>query len=248
MKRLFSLVLALVACAASLGRADTIDFSYTFSALPTTVPGGTGTVSITPYAGGSTTVPFDGSHFAPAFSLTSASSALGTLESPADNFSSAFSVTVGVTDAASGMSHDFVFNGMIEGNLTQTSSTLTASFTGELTGTANLGTNQYTVSIDPATVSIPSPQPPVELLSLQSTNCLPVVDVDLTGGALEALISAQFSVTPLMQVIGGPDPVDPNDPQPLSPPINEVPEPTTLLLSLLAGPAAWLLRRRVMAS
>jgi hypothetical protein len=213
--------------------------------MPLVVPGGTGTVSITPYSGGTASVPYGGSHFAPAFSVTSASSAVGTEGSPADQFSSAFSVTVGVTDTASGMTHDFIFNGMLEGTLTLTESTLTATFTGELSSSANLGTNQFTVTVDPGKISIPAPQPPVELLSLASTNCLPVVDVDLTGGALEALLSVQIAASPLMQTIGGPDVDDPGNPVPISVPVNEVPEPSTILLGLLAGPAAWLLRRRM---
>jgi hypothetical protein len=244
MKRLFGLALALLATTAALGRADSVDFSYTFTANPLTVPSGTGSVSITPYPGGTATLDFDTPYFVPAISFTSSTSALGTDSSPADVFNSTFTVMVGVTDTASGQSHTFTFNGVIEGTLTQTQSTLTATFTGPLTQTENLGGNQYTVSIDPNPVAIPAPQMPIGLASLMP--CYPKPEVDLTGGALEALLSAQFLVTPLMQPISYPgDPQDPN-PLPGNPEvIRDVPEPSSILLGLLAGPAAWLLRRRM---
>ena len=245
MKRMFGLALALLATTAALGRADSVEFSYSFTANPLTVPSGTGSVSITPYAGGSTTLPYYALYFVPAVSFTSSSSALGTESSPADEFNSAFTVMVGVTDTASGQSHTFTFNGVIEGTLTQTQSTLTATFTGPLTQTENLGGNQYTVSIDPNPVAIPAPQPPIGLASL-SPPCYPMENVDLTGGFLDALLSAQFVVEPLMQTISYPG--NPNDPNPLpgNPEvIRDVPEPSSILLGLLAGPAAWLLRRRL---
>ncbi|MFQ3651776.1 MAG: hypothetical protein SNJ75_15740, partial [Gemmataceae bacterium] len=162
------------------------------------------------------------------------------------------SVVVGVTDTQSGLSHHFTFQGMIEGTLTQTQSTLTATFTGPLIQSEAVGENLYTVSIDPNPIAIPAPQPLIELLSLKPV-CSPTDEVDLTGGALEALLSAQFLVTPMRQAIEQPDYPNPPDEMVTTGnggevPVNQVPEPSALLLGLLAGPAAWVLRRHVVAA
>jgi hypothetical protein len=227
MKRAFFTALALLGCFGTITKADTIDFGYSFSVSPVSIPGGTGTVVFSPFLGGSASAPSGVSTFAPAVSITTGSSAQGTTGSPADLFNGLYTLTVGVTDTASGFSHDFVFNGTVEGSLTVSESTLQATFFGETTSTMQIGNNEYTVSVDPLQVSLPTP-----------------------GSLADALIAAEIMVTSLLTTTDDTDddpgmgyPINVGDPS-TTPPVNDVPEPTTLVLGLLAGPAAYLLRRR----
>jgi hypothetical protein len=148
-------------------RADLVDFSYQWSISPSSVITGSNPTRSTGSEQSSGSVAFalapDGTSMSslgsglsaiPAATLTTTSSAP---EQGPDSFASPFSMTLHLTDAASGASGDLTFAGAINGTLTATTSQLTADFSSPLTQQLTLGDYRYSVTIGPASVHVPAP-------------------------------------------------------------------------------------------
>ncbi|MGL4551360.1 MAG: PEP-CTERM sorting domain-containing protein [Gemmataceae bacterium] len=132
-----------------------------------------------------------------------------------DVFSAPYALTVTVQDTGSMESHDFTFSGMLGGTLTATESHVTATFDGPLSAEYTLGGYLYTVSVEPETANLPPP-----------------------GSLADVLLNANVMAT-AVQPDGGGGTGGGEDPT-----VTETPEPATLVLGLLAGPALLLARRR----
>jgi len=63
------------------------------------------------------------------------------------NVNGAYSLTITVTDTASGASGELTFTGKLSGSFTQNGANVTNQFTGDLTQSITLGDNTYTVTI-----------------------------------------------------------------------------------------------------
>jgi hypothetical protein len=163
----FSLALALCLTHGNAGRADPIGFSYHWSMSPSSVLVGTSTGNVTGNGistgnvafalaqdGSSSAEPGGGLSAIPAASLTTSSTAP---ERSPDSFASPFSMTLHLTDTASGQSADLSFAGVVNGTLTATASTLEADFSDPLTRQVTLGGRLYSVTIDPSSAHIPAP-------------------------------------------------------------------------------------------
>jgi hypothetical protein len=125
-----------------------------------------------------------------------------------------YSLTMTLTDGATQASGQVTFAGHFDGTLTATSASIKNTFDGDTTKTLQVGNDIFTVSIGSYT-------PPGAPNSV------------LTGS-----ISAFVSVVQPVPVIGGPLP-----PVPL-PPAAHAPEPSTLVLAVLAVPLWGLACRR----
>lgn len=172
---------------ATPARADTLDFSYAWSMLPSPViPSGTGSVQFSLPADGTTSAEIGGTTPAvlPGATVTTTSSA----ETPPDVFNANFSM--GLKLGAGGETGSVTFAGSISGSLTATTSELKATFSNPTTQKLTLGDYEYTVTISPSLISIPAP-----------------------GATTAALIDAQVLVA--KKVVNPPPPVDTPEPSAL---------------------------------
>lgn len=154
--RLLPLLTAVVLFGAGQVKAEMVGFSYQWTVLPTSVfPGGTGSVTLAATPDGTASAELGSSTptFIPGATVTTTSSATDVV----DVFDTPFSMSVKLTDTASGLFGDLSFSGTISGTLSATSSTLTATFDDPFTKTLTLGDKVYTVTIDPSLVSLPAP-------------------------------------------------------------------------------------------
>jgi hypothetical protein len=152
------LVAAGLVCAGT-ARADVIAFSYDWSISPGAVIAGTGeatgSVAFALAADGSSSATLGGGSVSvPGATISSTSTAGGTV--PPDHYSSPFSLTLRLTDTASGNFKDLTFSGNLAGDMTATSSTVKATFA-SLTQSASLGGHAYSATIDPGVVNIQDP-------------------------------------------------------------------------------------------
>jgi hypothetical protein len=151
--------------AASPARADMIAFSYSWEALPDSViPGGTGSVHLTPSVPGTSSATLDGApNYITAAEVRTSSSAT----SPPDTFDTPFHLKLTLMDTASHESSTITFDGHIKGTLTATTSTLTSTFLNPVTQSRTLGGHLYTVTIAPSLANgqgpLPSPTAPAAL-------------------------------------------------------------------------------------
>jgi len=164
MKRLTPCGLVTTAVLLMLGggrlQADVINFQYKWSVLPSSViANGTGSASFA-VLDGTTNAERGVTTAIDAATVTTSSSASGT----ADTFNAPFSLKVDLTDTASGKSGNLSFSGSLTGLLDATSSTLTSTFSEPVTQWLDLGTNRYTVTIDPVEASLPAPGAQVSTL------------------------------------------------------------------------------------
>jgi hypothetical protein len=150
------LLAAVLLLGAGQARAELIDFSYQWTVMPSAViPGGTGTVTLStaPDGAGQAELGSSTPTFIPGATVTTTSSAT----EPPDSFNTPLSMKLHLTDEKTGLSGDLSFSGTIAGQLTATSSTLTSTFDGPVTQELKLANRVYSVSIDPALVSLPAP-------------------------------------------------------------------------------------------
>lgn len=149
-------VAALLLLAGGRARAEIVDPTYSWAISPASVySSGTGTVSFALVSPGTASVDLGGpAGVLPAAFVTSDSTADG---GTPDVFSAAFTLTLTLTDVASGQSADLPYTATLAGELTKTSSSVFATFDGPTTRDALLGTRIYTVSIDPVTALVPFP-------------------------------------------------------------------------------------------
>jgi hypothetical protein len=153
---LLFLLTALVLLGATQARAEMIDFSYHWAAEPSPViPGGTGSVSlaVAPDGNQQATAGSSVPVVIPGANVTTNSAATN----PPDTFNTPFSMKLTLTDTASGATGILTFSGTISGTLTAGHSSLTSTFNNPLTETVTLGNHQYSVTIDPTLVNLPSP-------------------------------------------------------------------------------------------
>jgi hypothetical protein len=139
MKRLWTYILVaplvLLATTASHVRADFMNWSYTTNAIPPVLTSGTGSVQLTGITTGkaAASIPILGIQ----------DSSVATPGKP-DHFDSAFKVALKITDNSTSASGTLNLSGTVSGNLTATSSSAVASFSGP--SSLTLGGHVYTVS------------------------------------------------------------------------------------------------------
>jgi hypothetical protein len=121
-------------------RADPM-WSYSWSPQSSTIDATTGPGSI--HLASESLVQASGGTNVLATSLTTSASGPSTFSS------AAYSLTMTLTDAASGKSGTLTFSGAFDGTLSPTSAKISNTFTGLQTQQLILGSNQYTVTIGP---------------------------------------------------------------------------------------------------
>jgi hypothetical protein len=219
MKRLWAFILIApivwLAATASHVRADFMNWSYTTNAIPPVLTSGTGSVQLTGITTGTAAASI------PILGIQDSSAA--TPGNP-DHFNSAFKVALTITDNTTHNSGTLNLSGMVSGNLTATSSSAVASFSGP--SSLTLGGHVYTVSTP----------------SLNLAN----------SGTPQQTLMANISVT--NAPTGGPPTTPTPPPPPPSPPsgpgggVKGAPEPASLVLSglgwSLLGIGGWWKRRR----
>src|SRR4051812_14424509 len=109
--RLLPLLTAVVLLGAGQARAEMIGFSYQWTAQPTIIPGGTGSVALAAVDPGTASAELGSSTptFIPGATVTTTSSATDV----PDSFSTPFSMKVHLTDTASSESGDLTFTGTV---------------------------------------------------------------------------------------------------------------------------------------
>jgi hypothetical protein len=160
MKPLSLRLLPLLAILALFGegsaRADMVNYSYHWSVNPSppVFSSGGGVISLSLTPDGSTSA-----NTGEMKTLTGAtfSTNSSTTQGQVDTFNVGYQVTLHLTDALSGKSGDFTFTGTLAGKLSQTTSTLTSTFSSPITQTQTLGNFSYAVTINPALINVPAP-------------------------------------------------------------------------------------------
>ena len=150
--RLLATVLAVWLAGASAARAEYMGWTYSFddSGLTINPNAGqaSGSIGIALPADGSATTTI------PNVILEASSGALGTAASPADQYVNApYSVTLTIADPAANQSHDFTFNGLINGSATASNFQIANTFTGGSSQDSTLGGRDYHVSVGPFALS-----------------------------------------------------------------------------------------------
>jgi hypothetical protein len=147
------LALALLLAATTSGRADPIAWSYSWSNSPTHVASDTPGSGYLTLSNESKTNAVGDSDIV-ATNIQGHSTATG---GQVDTFTNkTYTLSLALTDTASGKSGHLDFTGELNGTLTATSSVITNTFTGPTTQTLVLGDNLYSVTID----SYTAPGPP----------------------------------------------------------------------------------------
>jgi PEP-CTERM motif len=208
--------------------ADPIQWSYSWTRSPLSVASdasGTGGISLTLGTG----VPMTGDSDVTAVNLSTFSSALpGTT----DHFTnSPFSLTLTLTDTASGSTGQTTFTGVFNGTLSPTSAQITATYDQSVHG-LTIGSNIYSVSLG---AFVP-----------------PGIPDSTTVGSIGAFVSVIAGTTnnggggDTINIGGGLSDGLGNSPGGGTVGVNDVPEPATLVLAAMATPAFGLMywRRR----
>jgi hypothetical protein len=204
--RLLATTLVLWLTGASAARAEYMGWTYSFDDSGFTInPNAgqaSGVIGVALPANGSATTTI------PNVILQASTGALGTPASPADLFVNApYFVTLTVADPAASQSHDFKFNGQLNGSATAGNFQISNTFTGGSSQDFTLGGRDYHVTAGPFSIA-------------QAT------------GAGSIGFAVQVS-DPIGQPPPPPGPPPPGPP----PPSQSSPEPTSLVLVCLALPA-----------
>jgi hypothetical protein len=176
--RLLATALAVWLAGASAARAEYMGWTYSFddSGLTINPNAGqaSGAIGIALPAGGSATTAI------PNVILEASTSALGTAASPADQYVNApYSVTLTIADPTANQSHDFTFNGLINGSAAASNFQLTNTFSNGsqdstlaghdylvtagpfvLSPTTGAGSIGFAVQVNDPTTQAPPPAPP----------------------------------------------------------------------------------------
>ncbi len=150
--------LAWLLAAAAAGRADPIQWSYSWSNSPTTIAAdspGTGSITLTNEA--TRSVAGDSDIVATNIQVQSTAP----ITAPDVFTNKTYALTLTLTDTASSSSNNLVFVGHLDGTATAGSANITNTFTGNTTQQLVLGNNLYTVTIN----SYTPPGPPGEVQS-----------------------------------------------------------------------------------
>lgn len=158
--RLLPLLTAVVLLGAGQARAEMVSFSYQWSVQPSVIPAGTGVATFAAVDPVTTSAELNSSTPTYVAGATATTTSSATAESP-DVFNSPFSMTVTLTDSASGLFGDLTFDGTLSGKLTASGlpldDPLRATFADPFTKKLTLGDHTYSVTIDPTLVSLPAP-------------------------------------------------------------------------------------------
>src|SRR5262245_46310327 len=133
---------------------EMVDFNFAWQLKPAPVlPSGTGNVTFALDAGTSSaelggTTPV----FIPGATITTNSVATV----PPDSYNTNFELTLGIKEGTNGGT--MTFKGSLTGTLTETSSNLTIKFDNPVTQRVLIGGHDYTVTIGPLLVNLPSPK------------------------------------------------------------------------------------------
>jgi hypothetical protein len=197
--------LGLLLVGAPAARADWIAWTYSWSNSPQTIladnPAGGGSIILT----NEPTLSAVGNTDIVATNIHTYSTAS---QSAPDTFTNKpYTLTLTLTDSASGQSGSATFTGAFNGTLTANSSNITNTFTSPTTVVMDLGTNEYSVTLTAYTPPGPTGS--------------------INAGAIGA--HATVTVEPIHIV-------------------EQTPEPSTILLAILAAPVAlWRLRHSAVA-
>lgn len=134
-------------------RADFVRWSYTTTPANANVASNGGSSSTVNFIGDTNVTAVGDSDIVLA-ALTTTSSA--NPNNPATFTSKFWAVDLTLTDYTSGQSYDFLFGGRLSGMLSSSSSYFTTTFIGQASITAQIGANNYTVTL----VSFSPPGPP----------------------------------------------------------------------------------------
>jgi hypothetical protein len=164
--RTFGLLAALLVLGGGRCQAGMVDYAYSWSISPSIVLTGTNTETLNGLSTGSVALALPaagtassvlGSALAtPIVGANISTSSSANLDHP-DNYDTPFSITLHLTDTASGKSGDATFALTLQGTMTSNSSSVAPTFNSPLTQTLTLGSHLYSVSIDPAQIHIPAP-------------------------------------------------------------------------------------------
>lgn len=152
--RTWFLLLSALALFPMAGRADYVNFDYSWQVQPSAIlPGGTGSVALAVAQNGSASSEVGGTMptYIPGAMVTTTSAAV---DLP-DTFNTDFNMILTLSE--SGQSGSLTFRGHLEGSLTGTTSTLTSTFYTPVTQMLTLGKNIYTVTIGPTLANLPIP-------------------------------------------------------------------------------------------
>jgi hypothetical protein len=183
-------VLVLLLVAGTQARADFIQWSYNWSINPISVlsDDGNGSVSFTNQppqtaSGNSDTVATN----LKANSLAPASNP-DTL-----NNTGAYTLTLSLTDTASGQSGTVSFNGKLSGSFSSSSANITNAFLGATSKTIFLGDNSYTVTIGP--YSPPGPPDSTNLGSIAAHVDVSAIGISSTSPEPSTLLLGLFGLS-----------------------------------------------------
>ena len=216
--RLLAAALGVWLAGASAARAEYMGWTYSFE---------DSSLAISPNAGqnnGSIGValPMSGSATAviPNVILEASTGALGTADSPADQYVNVpYSVTLTIADPAANQSHDFTFNGLVNGSAVTGNFQITNSFPDGATQDSTVAGHDYQVTAGPFVLS-------------SSTG----------AGSIAFAVQVSDPITPVP-----PAPVPSPSPSPApspSPSPSSAPEPASLLLACLTLPLLGLTSRK----
>jgi hypothetical protein len=141
--RLLASVIGVLALAAGHARADYMNWGYSTSANPPVVSSGTGTIQLTGVSNGTSGASI------PILALQNASA--GSAGSP-DVYNASYTLSMTITDNANNDSRTLTLSGLLQGNLTANSSTVTNTLTGN---SVTFGGHTYTVNVPSVTLTPP---------------------------------------------------------------------------------------------
>jgi hypothetical protein len=138
--------------AAGSARGEFVDFSYGWSMKPAPVlPSGTGNVTFSLEAGDARGEAGGAQVSIPGATIQTSSVATGS----GDKYHADFDMTLTLREGDK--SGDLTFRATVAGALTGSSSSATVAFHDPVTQTVHVGGHDYTVTIGPTTVNVPSP-------------------------------------------------------------------------------------------
>jgi hypothetical protein len=142
--RLLTVAMGVLALAASPARADYMNWEYSTAATPPVVASGTGTIQMTGITNGTSAASIA------LLGLQNSSSA--TAGSP-DVYNAPYSLALTITDNATNDSRTLTLSGLLKGDLTATTSTVTNTLSG--VNSVSFDGHTYTVTIPPLTLTHP---------------------------------------------------------------------------------------------
>jgi hypothetical protein len=184
--------LAFILAMAPAARADWIAWTYSWSNTPQAIladnAAGGGQITLTDEP----TLPAIGNTDIVATNIHTLSTAS---PSAPDTFTNkSYTLTLNLTDTASGQSGAVAFTGVFNGTLTASSSNITNTFTSPTTATLDLGSNQYTIILTAYTPPGPTGSVNAGAIGAQATVTVAPIHVVLQTPEPATLLLAAFAV------------------------------------------------------